>query len=461
MTTLNRRQFLAAGSAVPVAGKRSVNAAKPPNLMIMIGDDHTYFDIGCCGSDRVRTPNIDRLAREGMRFTRAFAGTAMCAPMRQQLLTGIFPVRNGAYPNHSQVKPGIRTWPSYFAERGYRVALLGKRHFGPPAAFPFEYLDDGNADTLNFTALEQFIRRRPADPYCVFVTSHQPHLPHTQGDPARHPPASLKIPPYWVDTPATRDVLSQYYAEVEYLDSEIGQCLDILERSGTAENTIAMYCSEQGNAMPFAKWTCYDNGLRETAIVRWPGLVKPASVSHAMVQTVDWLPTMLEAAGGRAPEGIDGRSFLPVLLGRAASHADLVYGVHTTRGIIGGADCYPIRSIRTGRHKLILNLNHSAKFQCVIMSRKESYWQSWLDAAVKDQRAKKIVERFTMRPAVELYDIANDPFEQHNLASRPEHARLIESLRTRLHRWMNQQGDRGIETEMLVRPSRRGAATEG
>ena len=423
-------------------------------MMLMVGDDLSYIDIGCAGSKEVATPNIDRIAAEGVRFTHAFTGTAMCAPMRQQMMTGIFPIRNGAYPNHSQIKPGIRTWPAYFKELGYRVGLVGKRHFGPPASFPYEYLSPPEGD-LPFDALEEFVRRNDRQPYCVFVTSHEPHAPHDKGDPGRHPVSRLQVPSYWVDTPATRENLSKYYAEVEYLDWQVGKCLDIVERGGQAANTLAMFCSEQGIGLPFSKWTCYDLGLRETVAVRWPGRIKPGTVSNAMVQGVDWLPTLLEAAGGKAPAAIDGRSFLPVLLGQSQRHADAVYGVHTTRGIINGSACYPIRSIRTGTHKLILNLNHQAKFQCAVGN--TEYWESWVEKARTDANARRIVARYEHRPAVEFYDLARDPFEQNDLASKPEHKRQIESLTARLNEWMRQQGDRGVETEMLVKAHTTGA----
>lgn len=448
---MQRRAFLASASAAPFVRAR---AAARPNILIFIGDDHSHHDLGCRGSKQVSTPNLDRLANEGVQLTHAFTATAMCAPMRQQMLTGLFPVRNGAYPNHSQIKPGIETWPSHFRKLGYRVALLGKRHFGPLESYPFEFLSEGSADTLDFRPLEDFIRRSP-EPFCAFVASNQPHMPLTKGDPSRHPPGSIPVHRRWVDTPETRDFLSRYYAEVEYLDSEAGQCLGILDRTRTAENTIAMYCSEHGTQMPFAKWTCYDLGLRETVLVRWPGRIRPGTVSGAMIQGVDWLPTFLEAAGGKAPEGIDGSSCLPVLLGRRATHVEQVFGVHTTRGIISGSDCYPIRSIRTSRHKLILNLNHASKFQCVTTTAKKGYWPAWVEKAKHDPAARRIVERYTTRPEIEFYDLSRDPDELDNLAGRSEHAARIGELRDRLLKWMEAQGDRGVQTEMLVKPNAR------
>lgn len=445
---MNRRSFLAAAASGPWALGCGPRPPAPPDILVVIADDQSYTDVGCYGSREVATPNIDRLAAEGMRFTRAFTATAMCAPMRQQMYTGLFPVRNGAYPNHSQIKPGIKTWPAYFQELGYRVGLAGKRHFGPAESFPFEQL--GGKD-LDFGAIEEFVRRDARQPYCLLVCSNQPHGPYDKGDAARHPPERLEVPPYWVDTPLTRQTLSAYYAECEYLDSEVGRCMEIVARGERADSTLTMYCSEQGCGFPFAKWTCYDLGLREAVVVRWPGRVAAGSETAAMVQGVDWLPTLLEAAGGAVPGGLDGRSALGVLEGRAQRHHQAVYGVHTTRGIINGSECFPIRSIRTETHKLILNLSPETKFSNAVTSEKNgNYWDTWVEKAATDDRARRIVNRYLWRPPVEFYDIAADPFEQNNLAEAPEHRRTIESLREQLAVWMEQQGDRGVATELLA-----------
>jgi len=455
MRAITRRGFLgaSAGAGPWIVRPSRAEAARRPNILVFIADDLSYTEVGCYGSGHTATPNIDRLAGQGIRFTRAFTATAMCAPMRQQMYTGIFPVRNGAYPNHSQIKPGIRTWPSYFLELGYRVGLAGKRHFGPRNAYPFEYLPDGQE--LDFGAIEEFIRRNDKEPYCLFVCSHQPHAPYDKGDPSRHPVDRLRVPEYWVDTPLTRKTLAAYYAECEYLDQEVGRAMELVETSGQAQDTIFLFCSEQGSGFPFAKWTCYDLGLREAAILRWPRRIPKGRLVHAIVQGVDWLPTLIEAAGGSPPEDIDGRSFMPVLEGRTRRHSSVAYGVHTTRGIINGSDCYPIRSIRTGRYKLILNLNHEAEFSnAVTRPDRYNYWDTWVEKAKTDPAARRIVNRYLHRPAEEFYDLQQDPFEQRNLAGRPQYRATIEKLKSRLHEWMESQGDRGVETEMLVEPRR-------
>jgi uncharacterized sulfatase len=458
MSTLNRRSFMRAaggGAASMAASGLTVGCRaeqRQPNILITIADDQTYLDTGCYGSRQARTPTIDRLAGEGVRFTHAFTGTAMCAPMRQQFYTGIFPVRNGAYPNHSQIKPGIKTLPDYLQALGYRVGLAGKRHFGPVESYPFEWV--GSQKELDFQAIREFTTRDPAQPYCILVCSHEPHGPHDKGDQSKYPPEQLTVPPYMVDTPETRQALCAYLAEVEYFDGEVGNCMEIVRNSGQEDNTLFLYCSEQGSGFPGSKWTCYDRGLQEAFVVRWPGRVQPGSVANAMIQGVDALPTLIEAAGGDAPAGLDGHSYLDVLEGKSDIHNTEVYGVHTTRGIIMGSECYPVRSIRTETHKLILNLNSEIEFRNVITTG-QGYWRSWVEKAKTDPEAARLVDRHLRRPEVEFYDIVNDPLEMNNLAGEAEHQPAITSMKQKLHAWMEQQGDSGVETEMLVTPHKR------
>lgn len=427
---------------------------KKPNILLVIADDHTYRDSGCYGNQDVKTPNIDKLASEGMRFTRCFTATAMCAPTRQQLYTGIFPVKNGAYPNHSHVKKGTKSIVHYLRDLGYRVGLSGKTHFGPRESFPFERVSKKNID---FEAVREFINRDKQEPYCLIVASHNPHVPWNQGDASAYNPEKITVPPYMVDTSETRQALCRYYAEVTELDCELGECMKLVDGSGMKENTMFVYTSEQGMQTPYAKWTCYDLGLRTAFVVRWPEKIKSGTVSDAMIQYVDFVPTCIEAAGGeplasdcsrRYKFSVDGRSFLSVLLGETDDHRDYVYGVHTTNGIIVGRP-YPVRSIRSKTHKYIMNLMPDETFNNVMIERdRENFWKSWVKKAESDEFAKRRVELYLNRPAEEFYDIVEDPHELNNLAGEPQYRPLMNSMRKKLEYWMKEQGDEGITTEM-------------
>lgn len=451
-------------------------ASDRPNIILFVADDMTWFDAGCYGSEDVKTPHLDKLATQGMRFTNCYTSTAMCAPTRQQLYTGLWPVRSGAYPNHSAVKDGTRSLGHHFAELGYRVAIGGKKHYKPAKSYPFETLpgsasfDSGKGKTHDFDLKEvdRFINRAPDQPYFLICATNQPHAPWNRGDASAYEPSGLKLPPNLVDTPLTREELSKYYAEITYADHLLGEVMKVLDDAGQAENTILLFTSEQGSQLPFAKWTCYEAGLKTGLVVRWPNKIKPNTTTDAMVQYVDIVPTLLKAAGGKplkvntgrdgaadGGRGFDGHSFLPVLLAKTDQHRKHVFGVHTTRGIMKGSDCYPIRSVCDGRYKLIWNLNHETPFRNLATYEKNPIWASWNTAAAEgDAHAKAMVDRYQHRPQFELYDLVNDPFEMTNLADRPGLIDLRSSLLQLIQDWMKEQGDEGIATEMKAKARR-------
>lgn len=451
---------LALSLIVALCVVRHVEAARP-SVLLFVADDMTWRDCQPYGNDEVETPHLAKLASQGMKFHACFTSTAMCAPTRAQLYTGLFPIRNGAYPNHSAVREGTRSLPHHFKSLGYRVGLIGKTHFKPARSFPFELLG-GKGGASDTKTIAEFVHRDSEQPYFLVVASNQPHSPWTLGPKNKYRPDRLTIPPCLEDTPATREGLAKYYAEIEYLDGQVGDCMDIVDRSGRADNTIFVFTSEQGSSFPFAKWTCYDLGLKTGLIVRWPRRVSPGSENSAMVQYVDLLPTLLEAADadpatfhtGRpdAPDGghgFDGTSFLSVLLGRKPTHREYVFGAHTTRGIINGSMSYPIRSVRSSRLKYIQNLSHQEAFSNVNTrdGGGGGVWQSWLDG---DDRSLARAKFYTHRPPEELYDLEKDPFELHNVIADPSLAPQVQVLRKQLNDWMKQQKDRGIATEALA-----------
>jgi uncharacterized sulfatase len=181
--------------------------------------------------------------------------------------------------------------------------------------------------------------------------------------------------------------------------------------------------------------------------VRWPGKVKPGSVSDALVEYVDVVPTFLEAAGIERPAILDGRSFVPVLSGAATTHKPHVFGLQTTRGIINGPDYFGIRSVRDARYRYIRNLTPDATFSNA--ATKDPTFKTWEKmAAAGDQRAQTLVHDYQHRPAEELYDCEADPWNRHNLATDPKYAGQLAALRAQLDGWMKQQGDEGQATEM-------------
>ena len=433
-----------------LVGVSAIAAAQTkPNIVLIIADDCRFQDLGCYGSKDAVTPNIDRLASEGLKFNQFFQATAMSSPTRHCLLTGIYPIRSGAYPNHTFIKDGIGTLPKYLKDAGYRVAMQGKRHIAPEEAFPFEYLSGTNAD-VNINRIEPFIADVAAskEPFFLYVSSHDPHSPWTRGDRSLFDANKITLPPYLVDTEKTRENYVNYLAEIQQLDSDVGKVDALIKKYGLEKNTVFIFTSEQGHSFPFAKWTCYDAGLHTGFIVRWDGVTKPGTTTNALCEYVDVTPTLVDIAGGKTPKDLDGKSFLNVIKGKTQKFKDYVYAVHTTRGIIQGSEYYGIRSVSNDKLSFILNLTPEAEFKNVVTTNRDEVWQSWLERAKTDEFARRQVQKYLHRPAEELYDIVNDPFQMNNIINDPKYAKEVKVMREKLYAWMKQQGDEGQATEM-------------
>lgn len=428
-------------------------ALAAPNLLIFMADDMTYTDLGCYGNPDVKTPSIDKLATEGMRFTRFYNSTPTCSPLRQSLYTGIYPIRNGAHPNHSRVYEGVKSLPHYLRPLGYRVAIVGKRHEAPAAAFPFEMLGGTHGDSgkspdgadLPLAKAREFIERDATQPWCLVVTSNQPHSPWNRGDDSVYPPEKLSLPPYLVDTPETRAGLSKYYAEITYMDGQVGEAMRILRAAGDEDETAFLWLSEQGSQFPFCKWTCYDTGVHAAAVMRWPGRIAGGSESDALISYVDVAPTFVALAGGNPEDhDFDGRSFARVLNGEKKTHNDFVYATHTTRGIYHGSEAYATRAVTDGTRLFIRNLHSDSMFQNMVTER-DAIFKSW--KSTNTGFARERTSSYQKRPAKELYDLTLDPWCRNNVAGGSDLKAHQQALEWRLDAWMKQQGDKGDATE--------------
>lgn len=437
----------------------SSSATERPNLVLIIADDCTYLDMGVYGG-QAKTPALDRLASEGMQFSRCFQAAPMCSPTRHNIYTGIYPVKSGAWPNHTRVYPGTKSIGHYLGEAGYRVALSGKTHIAPKASFPFEYstefrsADPSGADP--YPKLEKLLTdsKKGGAPFCLFACSNEPHTPYSKGDASAYDPATLTLPPTFVDTPNTRQEYAKYLAEITYFDAQCAALLKLLDKHDLAKNTLVMVVSEQGSGFPFAKWTCFELGLTSGMIVRWPGTVAAGSKSNALVEYVDVTPTFLDAADLETPNTMDGRSFLSVLTGESVEHKQYTFGVQTTHGINSGSENFGVRSAGTKTHRYIRNLNPTETFKNVVTrpgGDKADFWMSWIEKGkTGDAHALAMIEKYQHRPAEELYDVENDPHCLNNLIDDPEFVELKADLSTQLNAWMKSQGDEGAATEALA-----------
>ena len=443
-------------------------AAERPNFLLIIADDLCYRDLGFVGNKDVHSPNIDKLASEGLHLTNMYSPATTCSPTRHALYTGLYCVRAGAYPNHTQVYDGTKSIYTHLKEIGYRVALQNKSHVGPAPSFPYEFIK--GADDL--TKTKAFMTRKGDQPWMLTFASDDPHGGWTRGPRERYDETKITIPPYLHDNAFTRKILADYYAEISMLDSQVGKLMKLLDDTNQRENTVVVFISEQGSSFPYGgKWSLYDNGIRATTVIRWPGHIKPGSVNAALTQYVDIPPTFLALAGvdpttidtgcpdATGYRGFDGRNMASVWEGKTQTFRDYIYCQHTTVGMIGFKEPYPMRAVRDSRYKYIRNLAPNNRFE-VSLLHKGRMIESWQKDAASDAKLATRVEWLFHRTEEELYDLDNDPYEVHNLASIPMHQETKTRLNKALNAWLIQQGDKGMETEMLAK-TRQGKEDDG
>lgn len=422
-----------------------VVAAHKPGIVVFLADDLSHSDCSPYGARDMRTPNMQRLADAGLTFNQAFVASPTCAPSRAALLTGLMPARNGAEANHSRPRRELKKWPAFFKELGYEVVAFGKvGHYEQTREYGFDYTaHETFHDDACIAAAAEFLRSRTnvtSKPLCLMVGTNWPHVPWPR-DSRGYDPEALRLPDGSYDTTPTRQWRAQYAAAVANADNDLGVIRDAV-RAALGDNVIFVFSSDNGTQWPLGKWNCYDAGVRVPLIVAWPGVVRAGTRTDAMVSWVDFLPTLVEAAGGAAPADIDGQSFLGVLRGSTTRHRDRIFSTHSGDG---RWNVYPMRSLRTPGWKYILNLHPEFAFTTHIdltdNGEHRAMWDSWEAAAGSDERAAVSVRRYRERPAEELYDLSSDPEELRNLATDPQHASRLAGMRAELRKWMDTQGD--------------------
>jgi N-sulfoglucosamine sulfohydrolase len=425
-----------------------------PNMIVIIGDDICWRDFGFMGSNNVKTPNLDKLASEGLVFDRLYSAASMCAPCRTHIYTGLYPVRSGGYPNHCVTKTGTKSVVHYLGEQGYRVGLTGKTHISPKSVFPFENIKgfekncNASESTFDLAPSVKFMTRDRKQPFCEIICSIHAHGPFTAGDPSQYDPAKIEVPENLYDTPLLRATLGKYYAEIGQLDVQVGAVIEGLKENGLYDNTMIVFLSEQGYSMPGGKWTCFEDGLRGAGFIWWPGKIKPAR-SDAIVEYIDVLPTLIEVAGGKIQKSaLDGKSLAGLMTGKMKTHKTEAYGLQTNVGV-NGALPYPSRTVRDDRYRLIVNYMSDDNFVAGVT--KSAVMKDWMRHASTDPAAATAVQRIVKRPRVELYDHKNDPFEMNNLAENPEYKSIVNGLQIKLDAWLDQQGDSDpVKTELAA-----------
>ena len=446
-----------------------------PNIVLIVSDDHGRDALGCYGNTVIKTPALDRLALEGVRFEHAFCTTASCSPSRSVILTGLHNHSTGQYGlqhdfHHFSTFDSVKSLPFYLSKAGYRTARAGKFHLAPASVYPFdEVLYDGAANDMASLARSpvelaercgDFLKKTKA-PFFLYFCLDDPHraLPYDTWpqpnrfgnrdkgypgvDEVRYDPSKVIVPPFLSDNVETRKELSEYCQSVSRADQGVGRLIEELRKNGKYENTLLIYISDNGIAFPGAKTTLYESGMRLPCLIKLPNSLRKGAVSNAMISWCDLTPTILDFTGSLPKEAVfHGRSFKNVLQNGEESGWDEVYASHTFHGV---PQYYPMRVVRGRRYKLIRNLASQLPFP---MARDLLLSLAW-QAAVKEKQkyvGRRPVEAFLKRPEFELYDLEADSDEVHNLAYDPKYQQILSEYRGKLKVFQQETNDPWMES---------------
>jgi len=463
---VNRRAFLkivgwTAASALGGVPQARAAQSRRLNILLFTADDLHRDSLGCFGGKVPDlTPNLDAFAAQGMRFENAHVTVAICQPSRGVLGTGRYG-HNSGIMGFMHTDRDVPTVMETLGQAGYRTGVLGKvGHSTPKASYQWDFVHDqkdlgnGRDPEAYYSYCRQFLAdcRRDGKPFYFMVNSHDPHRPyHVAGQPmagAKEPsrtytPQEVPVPGFVPDLPGVREELSCYLNSTRRLDDTFGAAMRALQESGFAENTLVMFLSDNGIAIPFAKCNAYLASTRTPWIVRWPGVVQPGTVDRRhFISGIDFFPTALDAVELPIPKGLDGFSFVPLLKGESQAGRERVF---TQIDMQSSGEAVPMRCVQDSRFGYIFTPWSDGQF--FYRNANEGLtMKAMVEAAPTDAGIAERVRMFRYRDLEEFYDLQKDPDCLVNLIGKPQCQGDVDRLRGQLQAWMKQTRDPLLET---------------
>ena len=438
----------------------TTGTASRPNILWLIAEDFGPH-LGCYGTKEIFTPNLDRLAAEGVRYTRFFTTAPVCSPSRSAFMTGMYQTTIGAHNHRSHrddgyaLPKGVRLLTDWMRDAGYFTANV--RHLPEPIQWKGTAKTDWNFtyDGKPFDS-DRWSDLKTNQPFFAQINFQETHRAFHA--PKRADPTKVKLPPWTPDHPVAREDMAKYLDAATELDRKVGLVLKRLEADGLAENTIVVFFGDNGEAHVRGKQFCYDSGLHVPLIIRWPKGVAlpkqfvPGTLDSRLLMSIDLAPTMLAFTGAKIPSKMQGSVFLGSGAGKPREY---VFGARDRCD----ETVFRFRTVRDARYRYIRNFTPERPF-LQTNEYKEKQYPVWnllkeLHAAGELTPEQAVLCAPTMPPE-ELYDLETDPHEVRNLAGSPEHAKVLKRLRGVLEAWIRESGDQGRELEPPGLAARKG-----
>ena len=432
-----------------------VSEMTPPNLILIIADDMAWDDCGAYGHPSIKTPNLDQLATDGMRFNNAFLTTSSCSPSRSSIITGTYPHQTDAEQLHWPLPGDKITFVEKLKAAGYWTAQAGKWHLGDTIKDRFDYLAPtgtsgfvlGANDTLSTktkddgSGCQQWLptlKKRPANqPFFLWLAALDPHRPYITTEETIHQLDDVKIPPYLPDTEVVRADFVAYYEEITRMDRYIGEIIAELDRTGLSDNTFILFISDNGRPFPRDKTTLYDSGIKTPWIVKWPNRIPKGGQTDALVSSVDIAPTFLSLAGIETSDSPwEGYDFSPIFNNPDTIIRDYIYAEDHWHDF----EDYT-RAVRTKDFKYIRNFYPELPNTPPADALRSPTFQTMLSLRKKNQLSESQLTCFGPRPLEELYESASDPHELKNLAADTSYFEVLVQMRQYLSTIRTSTGD--------------------
>jgi len=445
-------------TALLLASLAALHAAEPPlNVLLITADDLGYEAVDFLqGKVPGVMPHLDKLASEGLSFQHGFVNAAICAPSRGIIATGRYGHNSGLF-GFNKMPRKVPTVFETFQKAGYLTGVLGKvSHSTPDPAFKWDFVHDyaelgaGRSPTKYHDYCVEFFARCKQEnkPFYFMVNSHDPHRPFYDPNGRRKngeevpsrlfKPEEIAIPGYLPDLPGVRKEYATYYNSVRRLDDTVGRVLEALDASGHAGHTLVVFISDNGSAFPFAKANTYFASNRTAFLIRWPGVTKAGSVDAThFVSEVDFFATFMEAAGLPIPNGLDGRSLVPLIKGGEQDGRDYVFTQIDYK--IGGPPT-PMRCVQDKRYGFIFNAWSDGKLRYK-NSNEGLTFKAMEAAGATNPAVQARVEMFRHRVPQEFYDLEKDPSCTINLIHDPQYQDPVKIFQDILRRWMVETHD--------------------
>jgi len=416
-----------------------------PNILWIVSEDNNVTMVGCYGNRFATTPNIDNLAKEGVRYTNAFSTAPVCAPSRCTLITGMYPPTLGTEHMRSTypIPSYIKFFPRYLREAGYYTSNNSKKDYNT-----IDQLEtwDESSDRATYK------NRKDGQPFfAVFnlFVSHESSI-HVRQDSLRHDPRKVPLPAYHPDTREFREDWAQYYDKVETMDQQVGKLLKELEEAGLAENTIVFYYADNGGVLPRSKRFMFESGLHVPLVIRIPKKYEhlrgdlPGTTTDRLVTFTDFAPTVLSLTGIKIPDYIQGHAFLGPQAATQRQYAYAFRGRMDERIDLS-------RSVRDKKYRYVRNyLPHLIYAQHLPYMWLSASMKSWEKEFAAGHLNAAQAAFWKEKPSEELYDVAGDPDNVNNLAGKPGYEDILKKMRKVNHDQLISSRDAGFIPEAIL-----------